>query len=764
MFLKKVDLQGFKSFANKTTVDFGASVQHKSGGYQYGITAIVGPNGSGKSNIADALRWVMGEQSMKSLRSKKSDDVIFAGSAKQRKMNTASVTLHFDNADGSMPVEFSDVTISRTVYRDGAAEYRINDSKARLLDVVDVLAHAGLGKGSYSIITQGMTDALLSATPIERRGIIEDAAGVKPFQIKKHRALTKLDTTRANLERVAGLVQEIEPHLKMLKRQADRAAKAEDVADELRRKQQQLYQWRWNGFKKEQSSALKELAQHEVAMKKAQNEVDAISKELRAQAQEMESKASDGDADLLKRKRALGERLAQARKKLAIIDGRIALERERVAREIAGLKSRVPVDSQYVRTHLDNIVGDVDVALEHNDVEALKLALKSLRDAVTALNHDVERGSVDVDISAQKKQLQEGSDIKVSKMVQERSAYRDEIVQHEAHLSEIDKSLADSAAAERVARTAFFEQERELRDRERILNRLRDEYNDAKIRLARVEVREEDLSRLIVTELRMTVQELEECECDAVEDEARLEQRVARLKVQHESIGAIDPLVIEEYKETQERYDFLSQEYADLQKAIVDLIAVIKEMDHEIEKAFKKAFSFINNEFQSYFRMMFGGGKASLKKVHIAHRNAKDTEATEDEEGVDNPNEPDESQVGIIIAATPPGKHINNLAQLSGGERSLVSLALLFAVIAFNPPPFVVLDEVEAALDESNARRFGNILEALSQKTQFVVITHNRETMRHASVLYGVTMNQDGISRLLSVKIDNVGTDGALGT
>ncbi len=765
MFLKKIELHGFKSFAQKTTIDFTAAMHTINGARHYGITAIVGPNGSGKSNVADAIRWVMGEQSMKSLRSKKSDDVIFAGSSTQRKMNTASVALYFDNTDGSMPVEFGDVVVSRTVYRDGSGEYHINGAKARLLDVVDLLAHIGLGKGSYSIITQGMTDAFLSATPLDRRRIIEDAAGVRPFQIKKQRALTKLDSTRVNLERVAGLIQEIEPHLKMLKRQADRAAKAEDVAKELTERQKQLYQWRWNAFKTEQSSALKELEQRNAALQSAQKEVDALSHELRMQAQKMEARASAGDAELLKEKRVIGDKLAAARKELAIIEGHMALERERIAREIAALKSRVPVDSQYVRAHLDTMAKNIDSVLQNEkmNVEILKNALAKARKAIVSLNADVERGSVEVDTRAQKERIRKEGDEKILAITQKRATVEERIAKYEAALVAVDKKLADGAAAERAARAAFFEQERVLRDKERALNALRDAYNEAKIRLARVEVREEDLKRLIMTELNMTPEDLEACVCEPVEDEAHLEQRVARLKVQHESIGTIDPLVIDEYKETQERYDFLTQEYDDLQRAIVDLVTVIKEMDQEIDKAFKKAFSFINNEFGLYFRMMFGSGKASLKKVTFAprHQNVQASEdVTEDDESTVKKD--DDVQIGIAISATPPGKRVNSLAQLSGGERSLVSLALLFAVIAFNPPPFVVLDEVEAALDESNARRFGNILKALSKKTQFVTITHNRETMRHASVLYGVTMNQDGVSRLLSVKIDDIKDDASV--
>jgi chromosome segregation protein len=187
VYLKKLEINGFKSFANKTALDFLVS---KNG--ERSITAIVGPNGSGKSNIADAIRWVMGEQSMKNLRGKKSEDIIFAGSGKKSRLGSAQATLFFDNSDKRIPLDFEEVTVTRKIFRSGESEYLINGSRVRLQDVVDILAKAGIGKESYSIVNQGMADAILNATPLERRSLIEDAAGVKQYQIRKERSLRKL--------------------------------------------------------------------------------------------------------------------------------------------------------------------------------------------------------------------------------------------------------------------------------------------------------------------------------------------------------------------------------------------------------------------------------------------------------------------------------------------------------------------------------------------------------------------------------------------
>ena len=225
-----------------------------------------------------------------------------------------------------------------------------------------------------------------------------------------------------------------------------------------------------------------------------------------------------------------------------------------------------------------------------------------------------------------------------------------------------------------------------------------------------------------------------------------------------EHIGTIDPLVGEEYEETKTRFEFLSGESEDLKKAIDSLQTVIKEMDEKISHAFQDAFKEIKKKFEEYFKIIFGGGKAELELVKISKR--KRGEEDDLEEGDEDEASEKTSEIGIEIFACPPGKKITNLSMLSGGERSLTSLALLFAIIAHNPPPFAVLDEVEAALDEANSRRFGKMLGELSLHTQFIAITHNRETMGQAGLLYGVTMGQDGVSQLLSVRLDQVGQGG----
>jgi chromosome segregation protein len=297
------------------------------------------------------------------------------------------------------------------------------------------------------------------------------------------------------------------------------------------------------------------------------------------------------------------------------------------------------------------------------------------------------------------------------------------------------------------------------------LSGIREKLNEIKIRLARIEVREEDLRARIKMEMNIENPEqfLEQRQTEEALDLEKLEREVARLKVLAEQIGAIDPLIVEEYEETQKRYDFLTGQMLDLEKAMVSLVEIVKEMDEKIKISFEETFKKVNAEFSKYFKIIFGGGSAEMTKVKIEPRKSvKDAESSDeiDEDGMDEEKEPAAAEtkageVGIEIKACPPGKKISNLAILSGGERSLTSLALLFAIISNSPPPFAVLDEVEAALDEANSKRFGRIIQELSNQTQFVLITHNRETMRQASCL-------DGVSKVLSVKLDQVGEKGEI--
>ncbi|HSL93746.1 MAG TPA: AAA family ATPase, partial [Bacillota bacterium] len=218
MRIKRIEIHGFKSFADKTDIDLGA-----------GLTAVVGPNGSGKSNLAEAVKWVLGEQSARILRGQRMDDIIFSGTAKRKGVGYAEVSLVFDNAEKRLPLEYSEVVITRRAYRSGEGEYLINRKACRLRDITELFLDTGVGKDSYSFVGQGRIEEILNADPRQRRGIFEEAAGISRYKLRKRETETRLDEVQANLRRVSDIEAELQMQLAPLQEEAERASRYLDL-------------------------------------------------------------------------------------------------------------------------------------------------------------------------------------------------------------------------------------------------------------------------------------------------------------------------------------------------------------------------------------------------------------------------------------------------------------------------------------------------------------------------------------------------------
>lgn len=778
MHLKKLEIKGFKSFANDTVFDFSPrclGVHKNDSTHACGMTAIVGPNGSGKSNVSDAVRWVMGEQSMKSLRGKKSEDVIFSGSDKKGQSSMAMVTLIFDNSDKVMPIEFDEVVITRKLYRNGESEYLINDARVRLLDIVDILARVGIGRESYCVVGQGMTDAILNADPLERREIIEDAAGVKHFQVRKVRALKKLDRTKENLDQVQALITEVTPHLRSLRRQAQKAQQGKEVYDALKESQKNFFSFVYHNLYKEKVQLENERQRIGVILKNAQRDVDKLNDQMISESKKVDD--AEKIAEYEKEKRATYVKMQSLEKKIAVAEGHIEIQKERRNHEDR-VKS-IPVDLDYMQRQLsqireqqESLVAELEQVTE---IDALKIIVKKLRaiHAEVARLYD-EAGKRQIDV------VQDDYDEKVKKYDDKIAELDAEIAVHVAQVAtmrekieRLDQLITQAVVADKEARTQFFVLERELREKQRLLDAVREQFNDVKIEIARTEVREEDVINEVRQELGIEAEDLQECVVQETDRET-LERDMNKLRAKYEQIGGIDPMVIEEYQEMQERFDVLTSESEDLAQAIIQLKEVIKEMDEKIHTAFVSAYREINEEFTKYFRILFNGGNAKLKKITVdvtpQKKRTEEIEGDVEIEIIEDAQQDESStvsshkktEIGIEIIASPPGKKVKHLSLLSGGERSLTSIAMLLAIIAYNPPPFTILDEVEAALDEANSRRLAKIFAELAHRTQFIIITHNRETMRHSDMMYGVTMGDNGASQILSVKLDQIEEDGLI--
>lgn len=892
MYLQRLDITGFKSFAHKTALEF-----------DRGIVSIVGPNGSGKSNVADAIRWALGEQSMKMLRGKKADDVIFSGSSLKARLGMAEVSIHLNNEDRQMPLDYTEVTITRRVYRNGEGEYLLNNSPVRLQDIHLLLARSNIGQKSYSVIGQGMIDHVLVASPAERKIFFDEAAGVRQYQIKREQAVSKLEQTKENLAQAQMLLTEIEPRLRTLTRQVRRLEKRGAIASELRSSQRQYYSQRHVGLSKELMTLDEQFRAQRSRQTEYEQELSALQREL--EALEKEKTRHEVFEDLQQEYSRVLEQKNAVLKEQAVLEGAYELEAARAGElNVVWLENR---DRELSRAradiHAEVATLEQDVATERSELVKRQVQLSTVLDQLAALEAQMERASEHAQRSAaatdaveselkvfheefaqfQEQAAKAETEYHLGKIKREIRRLYDTFVgvlkrfqsaregMHAADVlkaqeefralsknkdsltadihdrkTELEKTAARLGVLKESAQRLTDEHDRAKRELERLrpgdsaagkasrqrhtldaqaqtfdaqLQRLREqivnfnqteqkkkehlfqlqksfrvkqnklsqstsEVNATRVEQAKLETRKDDLAREVRSELPAELSETilqlgpDSAPEHAVPDE-KLLAAIGDFKHQLEFIGGIDEGVTAEFHQTDERYTFLSTQVQDLEQSIASLEEIIAELDATIKEQFHKAFTLINHEFGKYFKALFNGGNAKLvlQEAELEEPEEAGDENADDEGDHESKNVPTAHKsgragsglrpaqrvfagkekviAGIDIIATPPGKRISGIAMLSGGERALTSIALICAILANRPSPFVVLDEVDAALDEANTQRFAAILRELAHKTQFITITHNRSTMQISSILYGITMGDDGVSKLLSIRMED---------
>ncbi len=891
MFLEKLEIQGFKSFAHKNSLVFPGLV----GDGRRGLTAIVGPNGSGKSNIADAVRWALGEQSLKTLRGKKGDDIIFSGSDKKAQLGMAEVSLHLNNedrrlrtkaeddtndglsADGqkiNLLLEQSQIILTRRLFRDGDSEYLINNRRVRLTDIQMFLAKASFGQKTYSVIGQGMVEGFLNTSLAERKDFFDEATGVKQYQIKRDIALNKLENSYENLGQGEMLLNEIEPRLKSLTRQVHRLEKRSDLEKELIDFQLKYYRSLWhelndqfNDFNNKLLVTDKNLQKKSEALHKMNADFESMSKneeglsdynnwkaeynQLKHNKDDLQIKLHKLEATmevnleagghfdlsfLISRQRDLKRNLEKIETELIELASNLKIKQsglddlqkikqatasqlDKINQEILGSgQNDKDADLQAISRQLSKSLKKLSAAEDENDIVKIKITLKEIRQELAELLKLSALNTSSQALSNRSEKLgtlmleQEQNIENVNKVSLEIGRLQEKDKFLKMQKDEITKELADLAAKTDLAEGAKNNQDysqdkkiistdiskidqklevlkaqlnkweeqkavehagllliqKNISQTQREADDLSRELNDLKISATRFETRLEDLEIEIRSNLGST-KEIKSKRNEEFFNTEELADKISQIKKQLDSIGGIDPEVSKEYEGTKERYDFLSAQTDDLHQTIKSLEKVICELDVTIKERFDNEFQFIADKFSDYFKILFNGGSAKIIKVM-----SSELPSAEAEEGETKTEEAKNLEAnnlkrikflrktnatglaGIEIEASPPGKKIKTVAMLSGGERALTAIALICAIISANPSPFVVLDEVDAALDEANSERLAQILDDLSNKTQFIVITHNRASMKKASVLYGITMQADGISQLLSVKLDEV--------
>ncbi len=889
MYLEKLEIQGFKSFAHKNVLIFPGKLNEG----KTSLTSIVGPNGSGKSNVADAVRWALGEQSMKTLRGKKSEDIIFAGSDKKGKLGMAEVSLFLNNEDPSAALragssdpsffDYQQIVISRRLYRDGESEYLINGNRVRLLDVQMLLAKASFGQKTYSVIGQGMVENFLNTSLSERKEFFDEATGVKQYQIKREDSLNKLKASLENLGQSQMLLAEIEPRLKALTRQVARFAKKEELAKECQELSLNYYGRVWQEINtklnvvnqeflgleavirdknkkaidlekdlatmERQNSLGADFASWQNKLNELQRNKDGLTRDIAKLDAWLEMKLESlGKFDLSflsNKKKELTEEMARLEGESQDLDKALASEKkqlnalsekkQKLAVSLAALNEELfkvsqhsPASEQAIKDKLSSMIAKLEQAEAHDDLMEVKKILANLRQEILELisNSKEEDAKTLLELQEKINVLSDDREILVEELAQlnlqvktkeEKQKFLKTILEQtakdllgidkklgeraeevnpeekrieradlEKQLQQIDTELAEARtnfkqlqASQEAKQASIFGAQKSLQNLRTELNQLNNQLNEQKIQATRYETRLEDLE----TEIREHLGDLSLVKTfvptgEFAGDSAM--ERIKQLRRQLDAIGAIDLEAEKEYEETKERYNFLSTQVNDLTATITSLEEVIAELDALVKERFDKEFKVIESKFSEYFKILFNGGSAKIVKVIADDLN----EAVASGEGFGEAQEDNRSRqnemiemsfrdktmkklkalsrhdsvglAGIDIVATPPGKKIQSIAMLSGGERALTAIALICAIISANPSPFVILDEVDAALDEANSERLAKILDDLSHKTQFIAITHNRALMRQASVLYGITMGDDGVSKLLSVKLEDV--------
>jgi chromosome segregation protein len=453
---------------------------------------------------------------------------------------------------------------------------------------------------------------------------------------------------------------------------------------------------------------------------------------------------------------------------------------QKITKLINGLDDDKLKQIKKIQTEIISLNEDKQQTQEILNAERLRLStinerLRLLEDRKS----QTEKEIADIKAKLEKAQVKfDASEIEAEKeLINKRLASLNEEIKN------IEIKLVEFNTAQEKEKGLMYECQKNIQSLQQEINTILAELNNLRVEAARQETKLEDLEANIRND-ELEINDIRDYKITTTDIAInRWQKEIANSKLQLEQIGGIDPETEKEFAETKERYDFLTNQTTDLHQAIKSLEEIIYELDSNIKSRFDVEFKVISEKFNEYFKVLFNGGSAKISKIMIDESEEDKQKATEHNENghhahleglsaadAETKKANDEKLkrikflrkhnavglAGIDIQATPPGKKIQTVSMLSGGERALTAIALICAIISANPSPFVVLDEADAALDEANSERLAKILDDLSNKTQFIVITHNRASMRRASILYGVTMEENGVSKLLSVKLDDL--------
>lgn len=770
--LKSLKLSGFKSFSKTSVFEFDTSV-----------SAVVGPNGSGKSNIVEAFKFVLGEQSMRSLRGKQGGDLVFGGSQHVSRSNMAKAKTIFDNSFRNLEVDFDEVSIERVVYRDGVNQYFINGSQVRLKDVHELLAGANIGASSHHIVSQGEADAFLKASPTERRKNIEEALGLSVYRFRKKESKKKLEKTQDNIKEIEIQRRELAPSLRQLKRQVEKARKAKEAQDKLKDlykeyfKREEIYLDFWRveleNKKRELEDKLKDIDDSLARIKQQNGEDEKSDKiiDIENRMSELSKKVSEIGSTKNENEREVGRiegQVSYLKKKLESREKESSQHRDQ---DCKNETRRVPIET--ILPRIENIIQITEQGQSSENQHEVQSSLRKIKEEASSIVSFLENSS-DAFGSGGASDVEEGVQEELNELVEKLSVTKEQLSKTEEEEKKVrreyavlENELKEAEKGKREAERRMFELKGKRRELEYKLNDLNKKVSDlskdrqsfeTELKNAAFTIGREVLNYASYQIVDDKTKSLSTNDIAYEDRNAQQERRkeIERYKMRLEDIGGASRAseIEKEYDSYKQKDDFLAKELSDLENTAESLRALIRELDQQLDSQFRIGVSKISQEFQRLFSVLFGGGAASLKIVQPKTKKEENSNSNENNGYTESQSDEEVSQAGVDIAVSLPRKHIRGLEMLSGGERTLTSVALVFAMSQINPPPFLILDEVDAALDEANSKRFADMVEDLSHKSQLILVTHNRETMSRAGRLYGVTMSGDGISKLLSVKFD----------
>ena len=724
MQLKHIKLSGFKSFVDPTKISFPTN-----------MVGVVGPNGCGKSNVIDAIRWVLGELSAKNLRGESMVDVIFNGSEKRKASGQCSIELLFDNSSAKIGGEyasFNEVSIKRVMTRDAQSDYFINNTKCRRKDVQDIFLGTGLGPSSYAIIEQGMVSKLVSAKPDELRTHIEEAAGVSKYRERRRETESRIKRTKENLSRVKDIRDEIARLIKRLENQAKAAEK-------------------YNTLKKEKSKIEIDIAilfslEAKNNRDGLQKKLDSLNRDLKIKNAESETIQSQIDQYRTENESVLSE-YENAQKHFYSIGAEIA-KREANLQNINKTENETKFK---LETATKNLEKAKESELNFDELSPSEKAMHMLDEIILTLkNYDIQNDNVLDKATKLKTLLAEILNIASAQsktLTEEYLSRKNDLIEQIDDAEKLKSSIQEemktfvtkSSEAETVLielrqkQSKFNDDLRELENKKSISDldsrTLSEKITNIRLDLKTYEINLENSNQKI-KKAGIKIENIDFKDYEGLSI-SQLEENLTDVDSKIIRLGAINLAAPDEIEEETKRKEELDKQYDDLTEALEKLTGAIKKIDNETKTIFKDSFDAVNIKLKEVFPKLFGGGIAELT-------------LTDD----------DPLHAGVILMARPPGKKNSSISQLSGGEKALTALALVFAIFDLNPAPFCLLDEVDAPLDDLNTLRFINMVEEMSKSVQFIFITHNKVSMERSDYLMGVTMQEAGVSRMVSVDVN----------